>query len=108
MEYSRDGEPGQGYQGHDRDDYRRRDSRPSPRRGRNTYKDRDREGYRSGSYSRSRSRSPRRGQSHFGQVSREVMMDGLPVDMTEEHVSYYADRDSVKACGPLWAVVDKC
>jgi hypothetical protein len=24
----------------------------------------------------------------MGQVSREVMMDGLPVDMAEEHVSY--------------------
>jgi hypothetical protein len=24
----------------------------------------------------------------MGQVSREVMMDGLPVDMEEEHVSH--------------------
>lgn len=24
----------------------------------------------------------------MGEVSREVMMDGLPADMTEEHVSY--------------------
>ncbi|CAG8898809.1 unnamed protein product [Penicillium egyptiacum] len=87
LEYSRDRESGQGYRSHDRDDYRRRNSRSSPHRGRNTYKDRDREGYRSASGNRSRTRSPRRGQSHMGQVSREVMMDGLPVDMTEEHIS---------------------
>ncbi|KAJ5780397.1 hypothetical protein N7457_005557 [Penicillium paradoxum] len=87
LQYSRDRESGQGYRGHDRGDYRQRNSRSSPGRGRNTYRDRDREGYRSGSHSRSRSRSPRRGPSHLGQVSREVMMEGLPVDMTEEHIS---------------------
>jgi hypothetical protein len=87
-EYPRDRESGQGYRNHDRDDYRRRTSRSSPHRGRNTYKDRDREGYRSASGNRSRTRSPRRGQSRMGQVSREVMMDGLPVDMEEEHVSH--------------------
>lgn len=88
VEYPRDRESGQGYRSNDRDDYRRRTSNSSPHRGRNTYKDRDREGYRSASGNRSRTRSPRRGQPHMGQVSREVMMDGLPVDMTEEHVSY--------------------
>ncbi|OQE13682.1 hypothetical protein PENFLA_c044G01911 [Penicillium flavigenum] len=86
-EYPRDRESGQGYRNHDRDDYRHRTSRSSPHRGRNTYKDRDREGYRSASDNRSRTRSPRRGQSHMGQVSREVMMDGLPVDMAEEHIA---------------------
>lgn len=88
LEYPRDRESGQGYRGHDRDDNRRRTSRSSPHRGRNAYKDRDREGYRSASGNRSRSRSPRRGQPNMGQVSREVMMDGLPVDMTEEDVSH--------------------
>ncbi|RAL12210.1 putative G-patch domain protein [Aspergillus homomorphus CBS 101889] len=84
------------YRSRDRDDFRRRSSRtPPPRRGRPAYRDRDREGYRSPgyasrsrSYSRSRSRSPRRSRhSHYGQESREVMMDGLPVDMVEEDVS---------------------
>ncbi|CAG8340256.1 unnamed protein product, partial [Penicillium nalgiovense] len=87
LEYPRDRESGQGYRNHDRDDYRRRTSRSSPHRGRNTYKDRDREGYQSASGNRSRTRSPRRGQSHMGQVSREVMMDGLPVDMAEEDIA---------------------
>ncbi|KAI3154193.1 hypothetical protein CBS147325_1285 [Penicillium roqueforti] len=87
LEYPRDRESGQGYRGHDRDDNRRRTSRSSPHRGRNAYKDRDREGYRSASGNRSRSRSPRRGQPNMGQVSREVMMDGLPVDMTEEDIA---------------------
>ncbi|KAJ5857033.1 hypothetical protein N7455_007927 [Penicillium solitum] len=87
LEYSRDRESGQGYRSHDRDDYRRRNSRSSPHRGRHAYKDRDREGYRSASGNPSRSRSPRRGQPHMGQVSREVMMDGLPADMAEEHVA---------------------
>ncbi|KAL4946100.1 hypothetical protein BDV06DRAFT_235347 [Aspergillus oleicola] len=74
----------------DRDDFRR------PRHG---YRDRDREDYRSRSrsrdrdrdrdrsYSRSRGRSPRRGRPQYGQESREVMMDGLPVDMVEEDIS---------------------
>ncbi|KAE8148802.1 hypothetical protein BDV25DRAFT_11957 [Aspergillus avenaceus] len=75
----------------DRDDYRRRSSRSPPRRGRPAYRDRDREGYRSPGYgsrsrSHSRSRSPRRGRYH-GQESREVMMDGLPVDMAEEDIT---------------------
>ncbi|OJJ44256.1 hypothetical protein ASPZODRAFT_135050 [Penicilliopsis zonata CBS 506.65] len=77
-------------------DYRRHSSRsphpPPSRRGRPSYRDRDREGYRSPPYrsrshsrSYSRSRSPRRGR-HFGQESREIMMDGLPADMGEEDV----------------------
>ncbi|PWY68519.1 hypothetical protein BO94DRAFT_560923 [Aspergillus sclerotioniger CBS 115572] len=82
------------FRSRDRDDYRRH-SRSPPRRGRPAYKDRDREGYRSPgyrsrsrSYSASRSRSPRRSrQPHFGHESREVMMDGLPVDMVEEDIT---------------------
>lgn len=78
------------YRSRDLDEPRRRSSRSTPRRPRHGYRDRDREGYRSRSrsrsYSRSRSRSPRRGRPHYGQESREVMMDGLPVDMAEEDV----------------------
>lgn len=75
------------YRSRDRDDYRNRASRSPPRRGRQSYRDRDREGYQSPGYSHSRSRSPRGGKSHFGQESREVMMDGIPQDMTEDDVS---------------------
>ncbi|KAL3464315.1 hypothetical protein BJX64DRAFT_94859 [Aspergillus heterothallicus] len=77
------------YRSQDRDDFRRRSSRSPLRRSRGGYRDRDREGYRSRSRSRSysRSRSPRRDRPHHGQESREVMMDGLPVDMTEEDIS---------------------
>ncbi|KAL4951028.1 hypothetical protein BDW69DRAFT_170926 [Aspergillus filifer] len=79
----------------DRDDFRRRSSQSPPRRPRHGYRDRDHEDYRSRSrsrgrdrsYSRSRSRSPRRGRPQYGQESREVMMDGLPVDMVEEDIS---------------------
>ena len=82
------------YRSRDRDDYRRRPSRsPPPRRGRPVYRDRDREGYRSPEYdSRSRSRSRSRNRSYrpsrpsYGPESREVMMDGLPVEMVEEDV----------------------
>jgi hypothetical protein len=84
-ERSRDPESAAGYRGQGRDDYRRRNSRSPDRRGRQTYRDRDHEGYRSGSHSRSR--SPRRGQSNIGFESREVMMEGFPVDMTEDDVS---------------------
>lgn len=70
------------YENRDRDDYHHR----SPvRRGRQGYRDRDREGYRSPDHSRSR--SPRRGKSGFGPESREIMMEGFPVDMTEDDVS---------------------
>ncbi|KAL2807688.1 hypothetical protein BJX63DRAFT_411528 [Aspergillus granulosus] len=77
------------YRSRDHDEFRRRSSRSPPRRPRGGYRDRDREGYRSRSRSRSysRSRSPRRDRPHYGQESREVMMDGLPVDMTEEDIS---------------------
>lgn len=94
----------------------RQSSRSPPRyyRGRDAgYRDRDREGYRSPpsydmrysrsrshsrtrSRTRSRSRSYSRSQSkgrrharplrHYGTESREIMMEGLPVDMTEEDV----------------------
>ncbi|CEL08085.1 Putative Rna-binding protein [Aspergillus calidoustus] len=89
-EYPRDHSgSGSRYLSRDRDDFRRRPSRSPPRRSRGGYRDRDREGYKSRSRSRSysRSRSPRRDRPHYGQESREVMMDGLPVDMTEEDIS---------------------
>ncbi|KAJ5520017.1 hypothetical protein N7463_000470 [Penicillium fimorum] len=92
LEYPRDRESGQGYRSNDRDDYRRRDPRSSPHRGRNTYKDRDREGYRSGSGNRSRSR-----QSNMVQVSREIMMEGLPVNITENDIS--AELSAFRADG---------
>ncbi|KAH8690574.1 hypothetical protein BGW36DRAFT_400999 [Talaromyces proteolyticus] len=76
----------------DRDrDYRHRDDyrRSPPRRGRQGYRDRDREGYRSPEYdSRSRSRSRgRHNHHHHSQESREVIMEGLPVEMVEEDIS---------------------
>ncbi|KAJ5154655.1 uncharacterized protein N7500_010094 [Penicillium coprophilum] len=92
LEYSRDREYGQGYRSNDRDDYRRRNSRSSPHRGRNTYKDRDREGYRSESGNRSQS-----GQSNVVQVSRELMMEGLPVNMTESDIS--SELSAIRAEG---------
>jgi hypothetical protein len=93
LDYSRDQDAQ--YRSRDRDDYRNRTSRSPPRRGRQSYRDRDREGYQSPGYSHSRSRSPRGGKSHFGQESREVMMDGIPQDMTEDDVSsiYSWNRD---------------
>ncbi|KAJ5768111.1 G-patch domain protein [Penicillium manginii] len=73
----------------DQDDHRRRPSRSPQHRGRQSYRDRDREGYRSPGYSqsRSRSRSARRGGSGFGRESKEIMMDGIPQDMSEDDVS---------------------
>ncbi|EED13698.1 G-patch domain protein, putative [Talaromyces stipitatus ATCC 10500] len=79
-----------------RDDYRR--SSPSHRGGGRGYRDRDREGYRSPEYGNSRSRSPSRSRSRGRgrdrdrhrqnvQESREVIMEGLPVDMVEEDIS---------------------
>lgn len=78
------------------DNYRRGRS-PSPRgQGRRGYLDRDREDYRSppyGSRSRSRSlsRSPRRGRSPYygGPPSREVILEGLPLDMVEDDVGHH-------------------
>ena len=68
----------------------RRGGTPPPRSGQyGGYRDRDREGYRSPGYeSRSRSRSPQRDRSPYygGPPSREIMMDGLPLDMVEEDV----------------------
>ena len=89
-----------GYRGRDWDrrdrdqgysnDKRGRD--PSPRGVPRGYRDRDREGYRSPKYdSRSRSQSPRRDRSPYygGPPSREIMMDGLPLDMVEEDVGHH-------------------
>ena len=88
-------------QGRGRGDPRRTSPSPPRRaRGRSGYRDRDREGYRSPKYgsrsrsvspsysrSRSRSRSPRgRRPPHYGPESREVMMEGLPMDMKEDDV----------------------
>src|ERR1700753_309111 len=62
---------------------------------RQKYRDRDREGYRSPRYtSRSRSRSrgsPRRrdrehSPPYSGNPSREIIMEGIPVDMTDQDV----------------------
>ena len=70
------------------DSYRR--GRSSPPQGRTGgYRDRDHEGYRSPRYdSRSRSRSPRRDRSPYygGPPSREVILEALPLEMTEEDV----------------------
>lgn len=60
------------------------------------YVDRDREGYRSPDYdSRSRSHSPRRDRSPYygGPPSREVIMEGLPQEMTEDDVGYHPLSD---------------
>lgn len=62
---------------------------PSPRGRNGGYRDRDREGYRSSGYdSRSRSPSPRRDKAPYygGPPSREVILEGLPLEMTEEDV----------------------
>lgn len=72
-----------------RHDRYRRGRTPPPNDYVRTYRDRDREGYRSPSYnSRSRSRSPRRHKSpgYGGPPSREVILEGLPLDMIEEDV----------------------
>lgn len=78
------------------DNYRRGRS-PSPRgQGRRGYRDRDREEYRSPPYrsrsrTRSPSRSPRRGRSPYygGPPSREVILEGLPLDMVEDDVGHH-------------------
>jgi hypothetical protein len=64
---------------------------PSPRRGRNAYRDRDREDYRSPSYdsrSRSRSRGSRddKHSSMGGPPSKEIIMEGLAAYLTEDDV----------------------
>ncbi|EEH35626.2 rna-binding protein [Paracoccidioides lutzii Pb01] len=86
------------YRSRERNEYRRPSRSPPRRRGRSSYRDRDREGYRSPgydsrsrSYSRSRSRSRSRSQRgtrrpYYGQESREIMMEGLPVDMNEDDI----------------------
>ncbi|KLJ13854.1 hypothetical protein EMPG_11236 [Blastomyces silverae] len=86
------------YRPRERDDYQRPSWSPPRHRGRSSYRDRDREGYRSPGYdsrsrshsrsrSRSRSRSERgRRRPYYGQESREIMMEGLPVDMNEDDI----------------------
>ncbi|KFY75830.1 hypothetical protein V498_09903 [Pseudogymnoascus sp. VKM F-4517 (FW-2822)] len=65
---------------------RRGDASRSPRReGRGRYTDRDREGYRSPRRERSRSRS--RSPYYGGAPSRTVIIDGLPVEMTQEDIA---------------------
>lgn len=75
-----------------------RSGSPPSRENRGTYRDRDREAYRSPSYdsrSRSRSRRPRsrsrsqqrdRSPYYGGPASREVILEGLILDMVEEDV----------------------
>lgn len=84
---SRDRDDNQDHEDHSR-------GRPtSPRRGnKGGYRDRDREGYRSPRYySRSRSGSPRRDRSPYygGPPSREVMLEGIPLDMVEDDVGHH-------------------
>ncbi|KAI4253077.1 MAG: hypothetical protein LQ352_003921 [Teloschistes flavicans] len=75
-----------------------RDRPRSPDARRRGYVDRDREGYRSPGYngrsrSRSRSRSPqRRDRSPYfgGPPSREVIMEGIPLDISEEDVRHHS------------------
>ncbi|KAI1947567.1 hypothetical protein LOZ56_006211 [Ophidiomyces ophidiicola] len=87
---------GRDYRGRERDDHRRS---PPSWRDRSGYRHHDREGYRSPTYddrrrsyspshsrSRSRSRSRRQRPPHYGIESREVMMEGLPIDMNEDDV----------------------
>ncbi|KAI9709377.1 MAG: hypothetical protein M1812_007713 [Candelaria pacifica] len=81
----------------DRDNFREREDyrSQSPRRNnRDTYRDRDREDYRSPGYDdRSRSQSParRRGRSpeYAGPPSREIILEGLPLDMTQDDVGHH-------------------
>jgi hypothetical protein len=69
-------------------------NRPSPSRTQarsSQYLDRDREGYRSPSRSRSRSNSRSGGEQspwRGGVPSRDVIMEGLPVDLLEQDVGF--------------------
>jgi hypothetical protein len=89
---------------HRRHHYRERDRSVSPPRYRNRsppprsqarsaqYSDRDREGYRSprrSSRSRSNSRGGERDRSPWhGAPSRDIIMEGLPVDLLEQDVGF--------------------
>ncbi len=66
-----------------------RSGSPPSRENRGTYRDRDREAYRSPSYD-SRSRSQQRDRSPYygGPASREVILEGLMLDMVEEDVGH--------------------
>lgn len=73
----------QDQQWEERRDERNYDRSRSPRReGRGRYNDRDREGYVSPRRERSRSRSPYFG----GTPNRNVILEGLPLDLTQEDV----------------------
>jgi hypothetical protein len=111
--YDRDWDRGQDRQ-YDRGSGSRRGSSPSPRRGRRTYRDRDHEGYRSPGYdspSRSYSRSRSRSRSRYSREDRrrwfaappnkEIMLEGLAPDMTEEDVrsSFPSSLPQTVRCG---------
>ncbi|KAF8853934.1 hypothetical protein BDZ45DRAFT_60443 [Acephala macrosclerotiorum] len=64
--------------------YDRRRSRSPRREGRGRYTDRDREDYRSPSRDRSRSRSPYFG----GPPNRNVILEGIPLEWTQEDVGH--------------------
>lgn len=81
------------YRSRERDEHRRQRSRSPPRRDGQGYRDRDRVGY--------RSPSPHHSQPRFGKESKEVMMDGLPLDMGEDDVSRPMGMTGL---GPLRAV----
>ncbi|KAJ6157707.1 hypothetical protein N7470_005299 [Penicillium chermesinum] len=89
-DYPRNRDEQHGYRDLDREDHGRRSSRsPHSRRGRQPYRDRDDEGYRSPPYSGSGSPSRgggHRGYGYMGQESREVLIEGFPIDMTEDDV----------------------
>src|SRR5947208_10927697 len=76
-------------------DFPRRGRSRSPRRhSRGGYRDRVREGYRSPRYdsrNRSRSRSGGRTRSPYlgGPPSRDVILEGLPIDMGEDDVGHH-------------------
>ncbi|KAI9808606.1 MAG: hypothetical protein M1825_003756 [Sarcosagium campestre] len=82
--------------GYEREAFHEHRSRSPRSRYQGGYRDRDGEDYRSPDYnysrsgSRSRSRSPRRNRSprFGGPPSRDVMMEGLPLDLREEHIFY--------------------
>ena len=88
-DHRNDGDWDRGSRQYDRGYTHRDRSSPSPRRGRGWYRDRDREDYQSPSYdSRSRSRSSReeRPRRYAAPPNKEIMMEGLAIDMTEEDV----------------------
>ncbi|KAL8813780.1 MAG: hypothetical protein Q9200_000033 [Gallowayella weberi] len=98
-----------------RDDHRgfgdsRRARLASPNERRRGYVDRDNEGYRSPEYrsksrSRSRSASRRERSPQFGAPpSKEVILEGIPLDILEEDVRHHLPNHTMSAsivdCGP--------